>query len=259
MKPLPALRVVRSSYNYSLAQPLFFRYVVRPVSFYATYPFLWLRMTANQVTFLGFLVGIASIILFSKGTPFHLAWGVICYALFLVLDFVDGNIARLNDSATYYGHYLDGVADTLVETLLPLAFSIGFFRTTGSTAFLYAGILVSIFLLFSSFVFTRLSFFNRWVDDQLRKTDPQGGLQCELNPLKTKRFPLNPVVYATIDLKIIGILLVGVFGLTAWFLVFILAVTIVHLVPLIIIPLLDAADNLNVRQISERDPRSKQH
>lgn len=187
-----------------------------------------------------------------------MAWGLACYLLFLVLDFVDGNIARVTDSATYYGHYLDGVADTLVETLLPLALSIGFFQVTGSKIFLFLGIAVSILLLFSSFVFTRLSFFNRWVDEELRKINPVGGLKQELNPLKTKRFPINPLVYITIDLKIVGVLLAGVMGLTPGILTFILVVTVVHFIPLIVVPLLDAAQNLNVRQISERDPRSRQ-
>ena len=252
------LSEIKTSFNhYADRQPLFFRYVIRPVSFFVTYGVLRARMTANQATLVGLLFGTIGMLLFFKGIQPYVAWGVVCYVFFHVFDFVDGNIARVTDSATYWGKFLDGAVDTFVETLLPLSLSIGFFCVVGSVGFLFWGIAVSILFLFSSFLFTRVSFFNRWMNAELRDSSPLEGPGRELNPLKTKRFPLAIIANITTDFKIVGVVLVGAVGLTPALLAFILLSIAVHTVPLIVIPLLDAADNLNIHRISKWDSRAE--
>lgn len=258
MAHIYTLREIKASFDHSVAsQPFLFRYVVRPVSFYFTYAVLRFRMTANQATLVGLFLGVFGSIFFIKGTQPYLMWGVVCYVLFLVFDFVDGNIARVTNSATYWGKFLDGVVDTFVEILLPLSLSIGYFLVTGSVPFLFFGIAISMLLIFSSFLFTRLSFFNRWMDTELRDALSAGSPVRELNPLKTSRFPLAPITNRTTDLKILGVVLIAMMGLTSELLMFILFIIAVHTIPLIVVPLFDAASNLNVRRISKWDPRAK--
>src|SRR3990167_6898128 len=141
MRPTYALREIKYSFNHCAdAQPFLYRYVIRPVSFFVTYGVLKVRMTANQATLIGLLFGMAGVFLFFKGVQPYVAWGVVWYALARVFDFVDGNIARVTNSASYWGKFVDGIVDASVETFLPLSLVIGFFGITGSVVFLYFGI-----------------------------------------------------------------------------------------------------------------------
>ena len=258
MRPTYALREIKSSFNHCAdAQPFLYRYVIRPVSFFVTYGVLKVRMTANQATLIGLLFGMAGVFLFFKGVQPYVAWGVVWYALARVFDFVDGNIARVTNSASYWGKFVDGIVDASVETFLPLSLVIGFFGITGSVVFLYFGIATSILYLLSYFIFTRLSFFNRWMDAELRDSSPLYHSRRDLNPLKTSRFPLIFVTNVTVDLKMAGVFLVAFIGVTPELLALILIAINAQTIPSIVVPLLDARSNLNVHRVSKWDSHAR--
>ncbi len=73
-------------------------YVLRPVSFLTTVPLMRRGVTANQVTALTALFGLAACGLLAWGTPGGLLWGGICVTLLNLFDCVDGNLARLRPS-----------------------------------------------------------------------------------------------------------------------------------------------------------------
>ena len=91
---------------------LLYRYLYRPLSLPITVVFLKLRVSANQATVLGFLVLVVSLLLLGQGGALG-PWGIAGYFIFFVLDFVDGNIARFNGTASYFGKLFDGMVDAV--------------------------------------------------------------------------------------------------------------------------------------------------
>ena len=97
---------------------LWLGFFIRPISFAVTYVFMLAGISANQATFIGFLVGATSVILAAKGFFFAAA---LLLNLFLVLDCVDGNPARLS-RPNAKGEYYDSIAGDFVNYVFPFVF-----------------------------------------------------------------------------------------------------------------------------------------
>lgn len=67
-------------------------------------------VTPNQVTYFSVLVGFASGYAFSFASPISLVLGGILLEVTLVLDCVDGQLARAKDMASEWGRLIDGIA-----------------------------------------------------------------------------------------------------------------------------------------------------
>lgn len=67
-------------------------------------------VTPNQVTYFSVLVGFASGYAFSFSTPLFLILGGVLLEITLVLDCVDGQLARAKGMASEWGRLIDGIA-----------------------------------------------------------------------------------------------------------------------------------------------------
>ena len=67
-------------------------------------------VTPNQVTYFSVLVGFASGYAFSYSSTLSLFWGGILLEVTLVLDCVDGQLARAKGMASEWGRLIDGIA-----------------------------------------------------------------------------------------------------------------------------------------------------
>ena len=103
------------------------RFVYRPLSFYLTVPFARMGWSANQVTLLRGLLAIVSALLLAIGSRSLVLSGAILYALCVLLDYVDGNLARLQRTTGKIGELLEELADQPGPSLLPIAIGIGLF------------------------------------------------------------------------------------------------------------------------------------
>lgn len=98
-----------------LARRLFFQ----PLADFLTVWFVNHGWTANGVTMLrGALTGLALIILPFASSTLHVQFFAIFLLFLITLDFVDGNLARLLDTASYNGKYWDGYFDFFLPTFL---------------------------------------------------------------------------------------------------------------------------------------------
>src|SRR5476651_2342469 len=81
--------------------------IYRPLSFCVTPLFIRLGFSAQMVTLLSLMIGLSLplIAIFGGGTA--LWWVAGLATVWVVLDCVDGNIARLLQTASRSGHYLD--------------------------------------------------------------------------------------------------------------------------------------------------------
>ena len=90
-------------------------YVTRPISIALTPMFIWVGISANQVTFLGFLAGLLS---FGLGTSGYMFQAAILYNIFLIADSIDGNIARYLKTSSKKGEYYDAVTGDIINYLV---------------------------------------------------------------------------------------------------------------------------------------------
>lgn len=92
----------------------------------------------NWITLMGTAIGLAGAWLLAQ-TPYgaHLA-GALLFLVAVILDGVDGEVARLTLRETTFGHYLDIVTDNLVHVAIFIGLAVGLSRATSDVTHLYA-------------------------------------------------------------------------------------------------------------------------
>lgn len=127
-----------------VCRPWLNKHIFNKFSIYFTWLFLHTKITANQVTFLEYiLVIIGSLFLFS-GNLWFILIGLLIMLFTNLLDCVDGEIARYRKKSSIVGVYLEHVFHQLLLFFMffPLAF--GIFFQTGWKSILIFGFLCSI-------------------------------------------------------------------------------------------------------------------
>lgn len=87
--------------------------------------FIRLRISANAITLLSLLCGVAGGGCFLRGTASSMVWGALGFFGANLLDECDGKVARLTNTASRLGAFLDTVTDCLVHMALFLGLGIG--------------------------------------------------------------------------------------------------------------------------------------
>lgn len=106
-------------------------YIVRPLSFYPTALCMNIGLTANQTTWISLIVLLAGCFLLAVGTYLTAIAGVALLNIWLVLDFVDGNIARYEKTCSRYGEFIDAMGAFLAH-LSCFAAGVGFYISRSS-------------------------------------------------------------------------------------------------------------------------------
>ena len=91
--------------------------------------FTWLavrtKMTPNQVTLISFAVGLLSAYEFSQGKFWHTFAGAILLQLSIIIDCVDGELARYTRQFSQLGAWLDAITDRIKEYAVYFALAYG--------------------------------------------------------------------------------------------------------------------------------------
>ena len=113
--------------------------LIRRISVYVTPLLARLPVSANQITAVSLLAGLASGWCMMQGER---TWAIVG-GLFLVVSYVpdncDGEIARLKNQSSRLGMHFDNFVDTAVHTFFFVALGIGIGRATGQDAWLWLG------------------------------------------------------------------------------------------------------------------------
>jgi len=107
--------------------------VLRRISYYPTWLFLRLGVSANEVTGISLIIGCVGCIFLASGNYDNTIIGVLLINMWALFDYVDGNVARYNDSCSKYGEFLDAFDGIVVSELLFLSAGIGVFRYPDSS------------------------------------------------------------------------------------------------------------------------------
>jgi len=103
-------------------------WVFRPVSYYPTWLFLKLGISANGATIMSFILGLIGCALLAFSNYIGIIIGAVLINLWALLDFVDGNIARYFGSGTKCGAFIDNANGLIVSSLFFLSAGIGAFH-----------------------------------------------------------------------------------------------------------------------------------
>lgn len=172
---------VKASFNKNAPDSFLYARLWRPVANLITPFFYNAGFTANQVTYLRLVIALIGLALFFfMNVPFvHIAIMLIAW-LCIVMDCVDGNVARLTDGASYWGKFIDGLTDFTFIQLGPLAAGISLSVHYGRDDMLILGSLITTSTLISQMARARLSFMREWM---ISETGP---LNDETLALKAK-------------------------------------------------------------------------
>lgn len=153
------------------------RCMTRTLSTVYEYPFLWasmlttpfflrLGMSANSVTLLMLLTGLAAAVIIAQGSATAVAAGTLMYLFAQVFDASDGNVARMTNTSSYFGRFIDGVVDIAILLALQLAYVAVLLAHHGHPVLIWAGIFAAAITPFHHFYYDRYSAFVRWINEE---------------------------------------------------------------------------------------------
>ena len=142
---------------------LFGYFVLRRISFYLTWLFIRLGVSANEVTGISILIGCFGCILLAFGSYSGMIAGALILNIWALLEFVDGNVARATDSSSNYGAFVDDLNAYTVSALFFISVGVGAFHhpdlwlnsiaiNVDNGVFLFLGGWASVFYIFPRFI-----------------------------------------------------------------------------------------------------------
>lgn len=143
------LRKIISSYDddkrkVDKRENIFVYFVARPISYILTIVFIKQGISANKVSILSAISALTGSIMIAFGEYDVRLFGSFFIFLWIVLDCVDGNIARYHKASSGVGEYLDAMGGYIVNASIFMAIGIAAFNSTNQVIFLYMGYLASI-------------------------------------------------------------------------------------------------------------------
>jgi phosphatidylglycerophosphate synthase len=126
-------------------------FFARPVSYPVTALFINLGISANTASAASILFALLAIVAAAMASSTLLISGLVM--VWLVLDCVDGNIARFTRTGSNRGEFLDAMGGYTITAGIYLAIGYG----TGSTTDLALGALASIFSIFSRLILNKVN------------------------------------------------------------------------------------------------------
>jgi len=89
------------------------------------------RLAPNQITLVSFLVGLGAAASFASVSPLVVVAGLLAYHLHVLLDYVDGEVARCRGETSVRGAYFDLITDRVTFPLLVFCAGLGVYRQLG--------------------------------------------------------------------------------------------------------------------------------
>jgi len=138
---------------------MFFRWL----SFYVTPIFVIFNLSANIVTTLGLISGLVAAILISIK---YLFLGYVFFFIAVLLDHVDGNLARYKGESTFYGRFLDGFYGIVITSAMQISLAIFAAQNSGYGALQWTGVLAAVLTPMHHLFYDRYSTYVRWIKEE---------------------------------------------------------------------------------------------
>src|SRR5574341_1269012 len=144
---LTELRQFKHRINPEERQGAYGYYFIRPLSLYVTYLALRLELTANQVTVLQTLAGLAGAALLAIPANVMAIAGIFLLQFGFVLDNVDGEVARFRRQVSITGKFLDTIGHELVVPSIYFGLGVSTYFRLGHFESVVFGFLAGLFSL----------------------------------------------------------------------------------------------------------------
>ena len=119
-------------------------YVLRRFSKILTWVAVKIGATPNQVTIASFAIGLYAAYLFAQGDTWSLISGAILLQVSIIVDCVDGELARYTRKFSELGAWLDAITDRVKEYAVFLGLAYGAFVHNGQNLWVLAAVLMAI-------------------------------------------------------------------------------------------------------------------
>lgn len=93
-------------------------------------------LSPNQITLMGMTVGLIGALMLSLPGYWPKLFGALLFVICVVVDGVDGEVARLALKESTFGHYLDIVTDNIVHAAIFVGVAFGLYHDAGDTIYL---------------------------------------------------------------------------------------------------------------------------
>jgi phosphatidylglycerophosphate synthase len=114
------------------------RHVDRRISRFFSSRLAHTAILPNQITIAGMAIGLAGAFFLSLPGYWSQVFGALLFVCCVVVDGVDGEVARLKLMETAFGHTLDIVTDNIVNVAVFIGIAIGLYRHTGNPLYIRA-------------------------------------------------------------------------------------------------------------------------
>jgi phosphatidylglycerophosphate synthase len=114
------------------------RHIDRPVSRFISQRLAQTKLTPNMITLTGASIGLLGAYFLSQPGYEAQVPGSLLFLFCVIVDGVDGEVARLTLKESVFGHYLDVITDNIVHAALFIALPLGLYHETGSELYLKA-------------------------------------------------------------------------------------------------------------------------
>jgi len=94
------------------------------------------NITPNQITLAGMVIGLLGAFLLSRPGYWPKLIGSLLFVFCVIVDGVDGEVARLKLKESRFGHYLDIVTDNIVHVAIFAGIAFGLYHDTGNMGYL---------------------------------------------------------------------------------------------------------------------------
>jgi phosphatidylglycerophosphate synthase len=122
--------------------------------FYITKYLLRTNITPNQITVFWLCLQVVASVMMAFGIYKWTVIGVLLYTLAAILDYIDGQIARIKKISSYRGMFLEELGLYFGNPIFLMGLAIGTMRVTGNILYLYLGIISAISILYSQLAIT---------------------------------------------------------------------------------------------------------
>jgi len=135
--------------NYRTEGSWFDRYIARDLAIRVSWALLHTPITANQVTLLGLLIGLAGCFAIGLSGPILYLTGSLLLQIWYVLDKADGQIARYRKTMGLTGLFFDFIVHHIMHSVIFFALGLYAHQVTGKLLFVvwgfFTGMAIGIF------------------------------------------------------------------------------------------------------------------
>jgi len=143
-------------------------YAFRQLSFFLTPFFIIGHFSPNTISVFGLLIGLISAGLIAFGSNNLFPLGILLYFFGIIVDYCDGNVARITQRSTFFGRFIDGVIDIILLCAIRLALVSVVLYKIQNEGLMWIGITCAVLTPFHHLYFDRYSAFARWINQETK-------------------------------------------------------------------------------------------